>query len=168
VNFKLREMEVLLGKIMTSSLLKVQKIEVMKTFLLSLIDFLLLNGEAGIEDLQGIERKVRRMIKEDLKISGLSVECHHASWKDGDRSNPSVQDGGDVLTIRSFAQMTLSLDDGARIAMRQFIEDERRSRNIESEPEALFLTGKKMGIRGEQRRLSLRGGGQRVRSLMWC
>jgi hypothetical protein len=105
VKFRLREMEVLLGKIMASSLLKVQKIDVVKAFLLSSIDFLLLNEEAGIKHLQGIERKIRLMIMEDQKIS---VECRHASWRDGGLSHSSVQDRGDVFTICQFAQMALS------------------------------------------------------------
>jgi hypothetical protein len=43
--FKLKEMKALLGKIISSPLLTVQKIDVVKTFLLPSINFLLLNGE---------------------------------------------------------------------------------------------------------------------------
>jgi hypothetical protein len=68
VNFKLREMEVLLEKIMASSLLTVQKIDAVKTFLLPSIDFLLLNGDAGIAELLKMDKKIRGKINYDMKI----------------------------------------------------------------------------------------------------
>jgi hypothetical protein len=51
----------------------------------------------------------------------------------------SLQDRGDILAIRSFAQMTLSEDSALRIAMGQCIEDERCFREPRSDPAALFL-----------------------------
>jgi hypothetical protein len=68
VKFKLEEMNILLGKIMSSPLLTVQKIDTMKTFVLSSIDFLLLNGETGVTQLQTMDGKIRRSINEDMKI----------------------------------------------------------------------------------------------------
>jgi hypothetical protein len=47
VKLKLDEMNILLGQIMSSPLLTVQKIDAVKIFLSSSTDFLLLNGEAG-------------------------------------------------------------------------------------------------------------------------
>jgi hypothetical protein len=83
VKFKLKEMEVLLEKIIASPLLTVQKIDAVKTFVLPLMDFFLLNGEVGANQLRGMDKKIRRMIKDDMKIRELPVECHHASWRDG-------------------------------------------------------------------------------------
>jgi hypothetical protein len=142
VKFKLGEMEILLEKIMASPLLTVQKIDAVKTFLLPSIDFLLLNGEVGSRELRTMDRKIRGAINRDMKISGLPVECHHASWRDGGLSYPSLLDRGDVLTIRSFVQMMLSQDEGIRVAMRQCVEDERIYRGIDSDPEAAFLDWK--------------------------
>jgi hypothetical protein len=48
------------------------------------------------------------MINEDMKISGLLVECHHASWRDGGVCYSNLRETDDGLTIRSFAQMMLS------------------------------------------------------------
>jgi hypothetical protein len=42
---KLKEMKALLGKIISSPLLTVQKIDAVKTFLLPSMDFLFMNGE---------------------------------------------------------------------------------------------------------------------------
>jgi hypothetical protein len=137
--FKLKEMEILLGKIMSSALLTVQKIDAIKTFLLPSMDFLLLNGEAGGRDLEVMDKKIRGMVNRDLNIKGLPIECHHASWRDGGLSYPSLRDRGDVLIIRSFAQITLSEDDLIQSMMRKFIEDERRFRGIQSDPDAPFL-----------------------------
>jgi hypothetical protein len=103
VRFKLKEMEILLEKIMASPLLTVQKIDAVKTFLLPSIDFLLLNGDAGITDLLKMDKKIRAKINQDLKIKALPIECHHASWRDGGLSYPSLVDRADILTIRSFA-----------------------------------------------------------------
>jgi hypothetical protein len=137
--FKLKEMESLLEKIMSSPLRIVQKIDAMKTFLLPSIDFLLLNEEVGINQLKNMDKKIRGRVDRELKIKGLPIECHHASWRDGELSYPSLQDRGYVLTIRSFAQMMPSRDDMVRSAMRQFIDDERRYRRIVQCPNAQFL-----------------------------
>jgi hypothetical protein len=51
VKFKFGKMDIILGKIMSSLLLTVQKIDVVKTFLLPSIDLILLNGEAGVKQL---------------------------------------------------------------------------------------------------------------------
>jgi hypothetical protein len=67
------------------------------------------------------------------------IECHDASWRNGGLSYPSLGDKGDVLTIRSFAQMTLLDDMRVRPATRQFIEDEREFRRIETDASAQFL-----------------------------
>jgi hypothetical protein len=52
-------------------------------------------------------------------------------WRDGGLSDSSLRDRGDVLTIRSFAQIKLSDDMGIRVAMKEVIEDEREFRRIE-------------------------------------
>jgi hypothetical protein len=137
--FKLKEMEVLLRKIMSSPLLTVQKIDAVKAFLLPSINFLLLNGEVGRSQLRVMDKKTRRMINKELDIRGLPIECHHASWRDGGLSHPSLRDRGDVPTIRSFAQMTLSDDTEVRAATRQFTKDKREFRRIETDPNAQFL-----------------------------
>jgi hypothetical protein len=71
-----------------------------------------------------MEKKIRGMINNELKIKRLPIECHHASWRDGGLSDSSLRDRGDVLKIRSFAQITLSDDMGIRVAMKEVIEDE--------------------------------------------
>jgi phage terminase large subunit GpA-like protein len=67
---------------------------------------------------------------------------HHASWGDGGLSYPSFRDRGDIVAIRSFAQMTLSDDDRVRETMKQFIEDERIFQHIEQDPDAQFFNWK--------------------------
>jgi hypothetical protein len=124
---------------MFSPLLTVQKIDAVKTFLLSSIDFLVLNREVGRSQLRVMDKKIRGMINKELKVNGLPIECHHASWRDEGLSYPSLRDRDDILTIRLFAQMTLSDDIGVRAAIKQFIEDKREFRRIEIDPNAQFL-----------------------------
>jgi hypothetical protein len=80
---KCAEMEARLQKIMSSHLLTVQKIDAVKTFLLPSIDFMLLNGEVGKTQLKKLDKKIRGAIDQELKVRGLPVDCHHASWRDG-------------------------------------------------------------------------------------
>jgi hypothetical protein len=89
-----------------------------------------------------MDKKTSGMIKRDLKIKGLLIEYHHASWRDGGLSYPSLRNKGGVLTIRSFAQITLSDDMGVRATMRYFIEEEREFRRIDTDPNAQFLDRK--------------------------
>jgi hypothetical protein len=81
-----------------------------KPFLLPTLDFHILNGEVGRKQPSAFDSKIRESINQELKVRSLPIDCHHASWRDGGLSYPSLQDGNDVLTIRSFTQMLLSQD----------------------------------------------------------
>jgi hypothetical protein len=108
VEAKLTEMKVRLKKIMESPLLIVQKIDAVRTFLLPTLDFVMLAGDVGEKQLEKMDKHIRRTIDEALKVRGLPVECHHASWRDGGLSYPSLIDRRKVLMIRSFTQTMLS------------------------------------------------------------
>jgi hypothetical protein len=113
-----------------------------------------------------MDKKIREIINKELKIKRLPIECHYASWRDRSLSYPSLQDRGDVLMIRPFAQMTLSHDECVRAAMRQFIEDERTLRKTETDPNAQFLDCKE-GAQEQGRQLSLKRQKERARTRMW-
>jgi hypothetical protein len=136
---KLSEMRLRLQKIMDSPLLTVQKIDAVKTFVLPMLDFMLLNGDVGKSQLTEMDKKVRAAVDKALKAQNLPVECHHASWRDGGLSYPSLVDRREVLLIRSFTQMSLSRDQKIREAMRWFVEGERMHRGFADDPNADFL-----------------------------
>jgi hypothetical protein len=142
VETKLGEMRVRLKKVMESSLSIVRKIDAIKTFLLLLIDLMLLNGFVGESRLKDFDQHIRRPIDEALKVRGLPVRCHHASWRDGGMSYPSLVDRRRVLMIRSFGQMILSKEKKIREAMRWFVNDERDYRKIAIDPGSTFLDWK--------------------------
>jgi hypothetical protein len=81
-----------------------------KTFLLLSIEFLSLKREVGRSSLRIRNKKIKRILNKDSKIKGLPIEWLHALWRDGGLSYPNLRDRGDVLTIRSFVEMTLSDD----------------------------------------------------------
>jgi hypothetical protein len=76
---KLAEKKIRLEKIMESLLPIVQKIDAMKTFVLPMLDFMMLNGDVGEKQLMKMDKYIRGRINELLKVRGLPVECHHAS-----------------------------------------------------------------------------------------
>jgi hypothetical protein len=139
VEAKLTGVRIGLKKIMESQLLLVQKIDAIKTFLLPTLDFMMLNGDVGEKQLIELDKHIRGAIDEALKVRGLPIECHHASWRDGGLSYPSLIDRKRVLMIRSFTQMMLSKDDGVRNAMRWFAENEREFRVIGEDADSNFL-----------------------------
>jgi hypothetical protein len=146
---KLSEMKIRLMKIMGSPLLIVQKIDAIKTFILPMLDFAMLNGDIGENDLMRIDKHIRGLVDEALKVRGLPVECHHASWRDGGLSYPSLVDRRKVLMIRSFTQMMLSKDDKVRNAMKWFAESERMCRCIHEDPDSDFLNWRdEQGVTG--------------------
>jgi hypothetical protein len=136
---KLSEMRTRLQKIMESPLLVVQKIDAVKTFLLPMMDFMLLNGDVGKTQLEEMDKHIRAAVNRALKVKNLPIECHHASWRDGGLSYPSLVNRREVLLVRSFAQMTLSKDQKIRQATRQFAEGERIHRGFLDDAEADFL-----------------------------
>ena len=142
VDAKLTEMRIRCKKIMESPLLIVQKIDAVKTFVLPMIDFLMLNGDVGESQLNKMDKHIRGAIDEALRVRGLPVECHHASWRDGGLSYPSLTDRRKLLMIRSFTQMMLSRDKKVQDAMRWMTENERHFRCIEEDMESNFLNWK--------------------------
>jgi hypothetical protein len=127
---KFDEMKTLVRKIIASPLLTVQKIDAIKTFVIPCFDFLMLNGDISKTRLNNIDAFIRGQINSLMKIPGLPVECHHMSWRDGGFSIPSLSDRCDLLSICSFAHMTLSKDANIRAMTRAFIESERTFRHI--------------------------------------
>jgi hypothetical protein len=133
------EMEIRLQKIIGSRLLTVQKINAVKTFLLSILDFIMLNGDVGKKQMIKMDVKIRGLVDALLNVRGLPVECHHVSWRDGGLGDPSLVDRREILMVRSFTQMMTSKDEKVRTAMRQLTEDERIYRRIEKDPGGSFL-----------------------------
>jgi hypothetical protein len=105
---KLTEMKIRLKKIIESPILIVQKIDAMKTFLLPMLVFMMLNEDIGEKALMNMDQHIQGRADELLKMRGLPVECYHASWRDGGLSYPSLVDRRRVLMIRSFTQMITS------------------------------------------------------------
>jgi hypothetical protein len=147
---KITEMKIRLKKIIESPLLIVQKIDAMKTFVLPMIDFMMLNGDVGEKLLMTTDKYIRGKVDELLKVRGLPVECHHASWRDGGLSYPSLVDRRRVLMIRSYAQMMTSKDEKVKKAMRWFTDSERQYRLIREDPSAQFLNWEKEDGRSEK------------------
>jgi hypothetical protein len=69
---------------------------------------MMLNGDVGERQLVNMNKHIRRVIDEALKVRRFPVECHHASWRDEGLSYPSLVDRRRVLMIRSLTQIILS------------------------------------------------------------
>jgi hypothetical protein len=149
IRAKLAEARLLVKRIVKSKLLTVQKIDAIKTFVIPSLDFALLNGDVGLKDLRELDAYIRGAIDELLTIPGLPVDVHHASWRDGGLSYPSLVDRQEVLKVRSFTQMLTSNDAKIRKIMRKFVDEERDFRKIDVDEYGTFLDWKEMqGIRG--------------------
>jgi hypothetical protein len=98
---KLLEMRIQQQEIIDLPLSTVQKSDAIKPLLPPMSDFMLLNGDAGVKQLTKRDQHIRRAGDRALKVWGLSVECHHASWRNGGPSYPSLFDAGDALLVRS-------------------------------------------------------------------
>jgi hypothetical protein len=136
---KLSEMRIRLENIIDSPLLTVQKIDATKTFLLPVLDFMLLNGDVGVKQLREMDQNIRGAVDRALKVRGLPVECHHASSRDGGFSYPSLLDRREALLVRSLAQIMLSKDDKVRETTRWFAEEECKHQEIGEDPNSRFL-----------------------------
>jgi hypothetical protein len=86
---KLTEMRIRLRKIVESPLLIVQKIKALNTFLLPMIDFMLLNGDVGESQLTRMDENIRAAVDRALKVHSSPIECHHAAWRDGVYHTPA-------------------------------------------------------------------------------
>jgi hypothetical protein len=80
---KWTETKIRMKNTMGSPLRIVQKIGAIKGFVLPTLDFAMLNGDIGETQLSIMDKHIRGSIDEALKVRGLPIECHHASWRDG-------------------------------------------------------------------------------------
>jgi hypothetical protein len=104
-----------------------------------MLDFILLNGDVGAKQLKEMDQHISGAIDRTLKVRGLSVECHHDSWRDRRLSYPSLLDRREALLVRSFTQMMLSKDRNIRGAMRWITEEEHKYLDIDEDPDSSFL-----------------------------
>jgi hypothetical protein len=103
----------------------------------------MLNGDIGEKQLMIINKHIRSLIDEALKVRGPLIECHHVSRRDGGLFSPSLVDRRKVSMIRSFAQMMLSSEEKMREAIEWFADNERMCRCIAEDPSSDFLNWKK-------------------------
>jgi hypothetical protein len=135
-------MKIQTQKIMDSALLIVQKFHAVKTFVLSMIDFMMLNGDVGGKQLEVMDKYIRGQVDKALTVRGLPVECHHASWLDGGLSLPSLEDRWKVGLPVTFAKLPLSKDKKVKKATEWFTEAERRLQQIKVDELSPFLDWK--------------------------
>jgi hypothetical protein len=67
---KLSEMRIRLEKIIDSPLFAVRKIDAIKTFVLPMLDFMLLNGDVGVKRLRDTNQNTRGLFDEALTVRG--------------------------------------------------------------------------------------------------
>jgi hypothetical protein len=77
IQAKLKEKDIKLQKILESKLLTVQKIAVIKLFLLPTRDFMMWNDDIGKKQLTKMDKMIRAEVDQLFKIRGLPVEYHH-------------------------------------------------------------------------------------------
>jgi hypothetical protein len=75
-------MRIQLQKIMEAPLLIVQTIDRLTTSLFPIIDVIVLSGDVGESEPTRMDQDVRAPVDRALKVHGLPIECHHASWRD--------------------------------------------------------------------------------------
>jgi hypothetical protein len=73
IEAKFTEMKICLKKMMESPLLIVQKIDVLKTFVFPILDFMLLNGDIDENQLTKMDKYIRGQINNELKVRGLPI-----------------------------------------------------------------------------------------------
>jgi hypothetical protein len=100
------------------------------------------NGDVGEKQFMGMDKYTRGLIDEVLKVRGLPIECHHASWRDRGLSYPSLVERKKILMVRSFAHMMPSKHDQVREAMNWFAENERMCQCIGENEYSKFLSWK--------------------------
>jgi hypothetical protein len=96
-------------------------------------------ADVGVKQLREMDQNIRGAVDRAVKVRGLPVECHHASWRDGRLSHPSMLDRREALLVKSLAQLMLSKDDKVREATRWFVEEERKHREIGEDLDSRFL-----------------------------
>jgi hypothetical protein len=79
IETKFIEMKIRFKKTMESPLLIIQKIDVLKTFVFPILDFMMLNGDIDEKQLIKMVKYIRRQINKALKVRGLPIECYHIS-----------------------------------------------------------------------------------------
>jgi hypothetical protein len=154
------EVKELALRIINPPLRIVQKIHAIKTYALPELDHLLLNADAGLEDLKILDQNIRGAIGQALAVRGIRVECYHCSRRDGGASLASAYHRADVLAIRSLVHMLISPDAAIRAASRKFVEDEFQYKHIGVGPAAPFLDSAHQGskfIRGAATTIAERG-----------
>ena len=117
-------------KVMESPLTFSQKIDCLKKRILTQLDYALLNGNFSIKMLEEADRKIRDMIREDIKGKGIPTDYFYTSWRDGGLDLPNLTERYCLLQIRNLLKISSSPDERVRALERVQWEEECRKRKI--------------------------------------
>ena len=126
-NFKTK-----IKKITDSSLLIVQKLHAIKTFIMPTLDFAMLNGQLKCKDLDDLDHFVGNEINK-LIGGSLPNSIKHSSWRDGGLSIPCLKEKAEIAKLKSLIWLITNKDADIRNLITKALEDERIMRNIDIE-----------------------------------
>jgi hypothetical protein len=109
-----------LRRIMQSGLKVSQKMNAIKTFISPQLDFYLMNGQVKVEDVQGLDIEVRRIVNETLKGPPLPIDFFYTNWKDGGASMICLEERKEVMVLTNLAHLLCSID---RSTVNWFLND---------------------------------------------
>lgn len=129
-----------LQKIFNSELLISQMIHAVKMFVIPSLDFIIVNGQLKIEDIEKLDSMIRSLINKKVGRNIL-LAVKHGSWNDGGLSIPSIRNMGEVGKVKSLIRMLSNKDPDIRTLAEASIESEMHALNHNA-----FSIGKKISI----------------------
>jgi hypothetical protein len=119
-----------LNRIMDSGLKISQKINAIKTFIAPQLDFTLMNGQIRVDDVERLDREVRKVINKAVGGPPLPIDFFYSNWKDGGASLICLEERKEVMTIANLAHLLTSFDVKTREWVMNDIAEEVLKRNI--------------------------------------
>ncbi|KAK8835598.1 hypothetical protein M9Y10_042484 [Tritrichomonas musculus] len=107
-------------------------IHAVKMFVIPSLDFIIVNGQLKIEDIEKLDSMIRSLINKKVGRNIL-LAVKHGSWNDGGLSIPSIRNMGEVGKVKSLIRMLSNKDPDIRTLAEAAIESEMHVRNVVEE-----------------------------------
>ena len=131
--------------IFKSQLTFTQKLQSLRTFILPTLDYTLMNGLVGKEDIESLDSYIRGHILNEINARNIPKEVIHLDMKNSGLGIPQLSLRASILKLNGFVSQVLSQQEHVRALTRLCISEEeatRRIHKIQEGDEQTFLDWK--------------------------
>ncbi|OHT00118.1 hypothetical protein TRFO_08113 [Tritrichomonas foetus] len=117
-----------------------QKLDAVRRFIIPSLDYELTCNNCRMNDLNAINKLIRKMINSHLNVNSTPIAAFHVDWKDGGLGLQDLTERAKALYIKAFMELNYWSNSRTKSLFKKFTIDERNFRRIQkNDDNSIFM-----------------------------